>query len=94
MTLQLKQARSSLVQFEDLYLSVFEGDEYKKSREYKRQSPKMRKAIDDLFKKMDSKGSNFLNNFEKVIKDVARKNRVPEKKIMDYFEKEASEFMS
>ena len=43
---------------------------------------------------MDSKGSNFLNNFEKVIKDVARKNRVPEKKIMDYFEKEASEFMS
>ncbi len=94
MTLQLKQARSSLVKFEDLYLSVFEGDEYKKSREYKRQSPKMRKAIDDLFKKMDSKGSNFLNNFEKVIKDVARKNRVPEKKIMDYFEKEASEFMS
>tara|TARA_Y100000114_G_scaffold74013_1_gene67854 strand:- start:3844 stop:4092 length:249 start_codon:yes stop_codon:yes gene_type:complete len=82
------------VKFEDLYLSVFEGDEYKKSREYKRQSPKMRKAIDDLFKKMDSKGSNFLNNFEKVIKDVARKNRVPEKKIMDYFEKEASEFMS
>ena len=82
------------MQFEDLYLSVFEGDEYKKSREYKRQSPKMRKAIDDLFKKMDSKGSNFLNNFEKVIKDVARKNRVPEKKIMDYFEKEASEFMS
>ena len=82
------------MKFEDLYLSVFEGDEYKKSREYKRQSPKMRKAIDDLFKKMDSKGSNFLNNFEKVIKDVARKNRVPEKKIMDYFEKEASEFMS
>ena len=94
MTLQLKQARSSIVKFEDLYLSVFEGDEYKKSREYKRQSPKMRKAIDDLFKKMDSKGSNFLNNFEKTIKDVARKNRVPEKKIMDYFEKEASEFMS
>ncbi len=93
MTLQLKQARSSLVKFEDLYLSVFEGDEYKKSREYKRQSPKMRKAIDDLFKKMDSKGSNFLNNFEKTIKDVARKNRVPEKKIMDYFEKEATAFM-
>ncbi len=94
MTLQLKQARSSLVQFEDLYLSVFEGDEYKKSREYRRQSPKMRKAIDDLFKKMDSKGSNFLNNFEKTITDVAKRHRVPESKLYDYFEKEASEFMS
>ncbi len=82
------------MQFEDLYLSVFEGDEYKKSREYKRQSPKMRKAIDDLFKKMDSKGSNFLNNFEKTISDVAKRHRVPEKKLYDYFEKEASEFMS
>ena len=82
------------MKFEDLYLSVFEGDEYKKSREYRRQSPKMRKAIDDLFKKMDSKGSNFLNNFEKTISDVAKRHRVPEKKLYDYFEKEASEFMS
>ena len=53
----------------------------------------MKKAIDDLFKKLDSKGSNFLNNFERTNKDVARKNRVPEKKIMDYFEKEATAFM-
>ena len=77
----------------DLYSSIFEKDEHKKSREYRKQSPKMKKAIDDLFKKLDSKGSNFLNNFERTIKDVARKNRVPEKKIMDYFEKEATEFM-
>ena len=77
----------------DLYSSIFEKDEHKKSREYRKQSPKMKKAIDDLFKKLDSKGSNFLNNFESTIKDVARKNRVPEKKIMDYFEKEATAFM-
>ena len=77
----------------DLYSSIFEKDEPKKSREYRKQSPKMKKAIDDLFKKLDSKGSNFLNNFERTIKDVARKNRVPEKKIMDYFEKEATAFM-
>ena len=77
----------------DLYSSIFEKDEHKKSREYKKLSPKMKKAIDDLFKKLDSKGSNFLNNFERTIKDVARKNRVPEKKIMDYFEKEATAFM-
>ena len=77
----------------DLYSSIFEKDEHKKSREYRKQSPKKKKAIDDLFKKLDSKGSNFLNNFERTIKDVARKNRVPEKKIMDYFEKEATAFM-
>ena len=77
----------------DLYSSIFEKDEHKKSRECRKQSPKMKKAIDDLFKKLDSKGSNFLNNFERTIKDVARKNRVPEKKIMDYFEKEATAFM-
>ena len=77
----------------DLYSSIFEKDEHKKSREYRKQSPKMKKAIDDLFKKLDSKGSNFLNNFERTIKDVARKKRVAEKKIMDYFEKEATAFM-
>jgi hypothetical protein len=77
-----------------LYSSIFEKDEHKKSREYRKQPPKMKKAIDDLFKKMDSKGSNFLNNFEKTISDVAKKNRVPEKKLYDYFEKEASNFMN
>ena len=93
MTLQLKQARSSLEKFEDLYLSVFEGDEYKKSREYKRHSPKMRKGIDDFFKKMDSKGSNFLNNFEKTITDVSKRYRVPEKQLYDYFENEAMDIL-
>ena len=75
------------------YVSSLDESEHKRSKEYKKLSPKMKKAIDDLFKKLDSKGSNFLNNFERTIKDVARKNRVPEKKIMDYFEKEATAFM-
>ena len=47
-----------------------------------RQSTKMRKAIDDLFKKMDSKGSNFLNNFEKTITDVSKKHRVLREKTL------------
>jgi len=37
---------------------------------------------------MDSKPSDFLNSFEKVIKDTSKKYKVPEKKIMAYFEKE------
>ena len=82
------------MKWNDLYSSIFEKDEHKKSREYRKQSPKMKKAIDDLFKKMDFKGSNFLNNFEKTITDVAKKHRVPEKKLYDYFEKEATQFMN
>ena len=48
----------------------------------------MRKAVDDLFKKMDSKPSDFLNTFDKNIKDVAKKYKVSNKDIMQYFEKE------
>ena len=65
-----------------------EKDEHKKSKEYKKLNPKMRKAVDDIFKKMDSKPSDLLNSFEKNIKDVARKYRVSDKDIMKYFEKE------
>ena len=49
----------------------------------------MKKAIDDIFKKMDAKPSNFLITFEKTISDVAKKYRVKEKDLIQYFEKEA-----
>ena len=73
--------------FESLYKTVIEKDEHKKSREYKRLSPKM-KTVDGIFKVMDDKPSDFLNTFEKTIKKVAKQNRVSEKDLMDYFEKE------
>ncbi len=65
-----------------------EKDEHKKSKEYKKLNPKMRKAVDDIFKKMDSKPSDFLNTFEKTIKEVSKKFKVPEKELMKYFERE------
>jgi len=37
---------------------------------------------------MDSKPSDFLNTFEKTIKDVSKKFKVSEKDLMNYFEKE------
>ena len=74
--------------FDEIYIPFFEKDEHKKTREYKKLSPKMRKAVDDLFKKMDSKPSDFLNTFEKTIKDSAKKFRVKEKDLMSYFERE------
>ena len=74
--------------FDEVYIPFFEKDEHKKSKEYKKLSPKMRKAVDDIFKKMDSKPSDFLNTFEKTIKDSAKKFRVKEKDLLKYFERE------
>ena len=65
-----------------------EKDEHKKSKEYKKLSPKMKEAVDSIFSKMDAKPSDFLNTFEKTIREVSRKYRVSEKELMGYFEKE------
>jgi|TARA_B100000035_G_scaffold287074_1_gene271812 glucan phosphorylase len=65
-----------------------EKDEHKKSREYKKLSPKMKDAVDAIFKEMESKPSDFLNTFDKTINSVSKKFKVPPKKLLDYFETE------
>jgi hypothetical protein len=74
--------------FEQVYIPVLEKDEHKKSKEYNKLSPKMKNAVDEIFKKMDDKPSDFLNTFEKTITMISKKHKIPEKKLMDYFEKE------
>ena len=74
--------------FDEIFIPFFEKDEHKKSKEYKKLNPKMRKAVDDIFKKMDSKPSDFLNSFEKSVKEISRKYKVSDKDMMKYFEKE------
>ena len=74
---------------EDIYEStVVEKDEHRKSKEYRKLSPKMKDAVDSIFKVMDAKPSDFLNSFEKTIKDAARKFKVRENELMKYFERE------
>jgi hypothetical protein len=75
-------------QFNEIYTSLPEKDEHKKSKQYKKLSPKMKDAVDDIFNKMDTKPSDFLNTFEKTINQVSKKYKVPEKELMGYFEKE------
>ena len=74
--------------FNNFYVKVVEKNEHKKSKEYKKLSPKMKNAVDEIFTKMDSKPSDFLNSFEKSIKEVSKKFKVSEKELMNYFEKE------
>ena len=78
-----------MLHFTELYeTTVIEKDEHKKTGAYRKLSPKMKEAIDELFKKMDAKPSDFLNSFEKTIKEVSKKFKVSEQEIMKYFEKE------
>ena len=79
-------------QFNSLYTSLPEKDEHKKSKEYKKLSPKMKDAVDEIFGKMDAKPSDFLNTFEKTINQISKKYKVPEKELMGYFEKEMLAF--
>ena len=74
--------------FNNVYKIVIEKDEHKKSRQYKKLSPKLKDAVDTIFKIMDSKPSDFLNSFEKTIKKASKKFKVPDKELMNYFERE------
>ena len=81
------------MKFGEVYSQVFEADDFKKTKEYRKLSPKMKKAVDEIFKKMDAKPQNFLNTFEKTISDVSKRFKVSEKDLLGYFEKEAIGFM-
>ena len=74
--------------FNSFYKPFLEKDEHKKSKEYKKLTPKMKSAVDGVFKIMDAKPNDFLNTFDKTIKTVSKKNRVREKDLISYFEKE------
>jgi len=72
----------------ELYKELPEKDEHRTSKEYKKLSPKMKDAVDAIFKEMESKPSDFLNTFDKTITSVSKWFKVPPKKLMDYFEAE------
>ena len=69
-------------------LDLPEKDEHKKTKEYRKLSPAMRKAVDYIFGVMDAKPSDFLNSFEKTIKQGASKCKVSEPELLKYFERE------
>ena len=61
--------------------TVLEKDEHKKSRQYKKLSPKMKDAVDQIFGIMDSKPSDFLNTFEKTIREVSKSLKFPKRNL-------------
>ena len=67
---------------------VIEKDEHKKSAQYKKLSPKMKSAVDEVFTVLESNPQDFLSTFDKTVAKVAKKNGVKEKDILKYFDKE------
>ena len=67
---------------------VIEKEEHKKSAQYKKLSPKMKSAVDEVFTVLESNPQDFLSTFDKTVTKVAKKHGVKEKDILKYFDKE------
>ena len=67
---------------------VIEKDEHKKSAQYKKLSPKMKSAVDEVFTVLESNPQDFLSTFDKTVTKVAKKHCVKVKDILKYFDKE------
>ena len=76
------------MKFDSFYSKIIEKDEHKRSKEYKKLTPKMKKAVDEIFNKMDSNSSDFINSFENNINLASKKHKVTNKELMNYFERE------
>ena len=76
------------MRFDNFYSKIVEKDEHKRSKEYKKLTPKMKKAVDEIFNKMDSNSSDFINSFENNINSVSKKHNVTNKELMSYIERE------
>ena len=77
-----------MMRFDNLYSTITEKDEHKKTTEYKKLSPKMKKSVDFILQQMDAKPSDFINSFEKTINNAVKKFKVSKDELMGYFEKE------
>ena len=71
-----------------LRLTIKEKDEHKRSLNYRKLSPKVKKAVDDVFGMMAKTPQKVLTTFPKIIKDISKKHRIQPKDIETYFEKE------
>ena len=67
--------------------SITEGNDYKRTRQYNKLSPKMKKAVDMVFRAAD-KSADVIAVFEKNVKAASKMYNVNVKDLMNYFDKE------
>ena len=59
--------------FKEFNTWVVEKDEHKKSSTYKKLTPKMKKAVDDVFDTMEKNPGDFLSTFDKKCRKSCKK---------------------
>jgi len=77
-----------MITLNQLRLTIKEKDEHKRSLTYKKLSPRVKKAVDDVFGMMAKAPQKVLTTFPKIIKDISKKHRIQPKDIETYFSKE------
>ena len=67
--------------------NITEANDYKRTRQYNKLSPKMKKAVDMVFSTAD-KSVDVIKDFEKNVNIAAKKFNVSVDDLMNYFDKE------
>ena len=67
--------------------NITEGNDYKRTRQYNKLTPKMKRAVDMIFKAAD-KDADVISDFEKNVNTASKKFGVSKQDLMTYFDKE------
>ena len=67
--------------------NITEGNDYKRTRQYNKLTPKMKRAVDMIFRAAD-KDADQIKNFEKNVNTAAKQFGVSKQDLMTYFDKE------
>ena len=67
--------------------NITESNDYKRTRQYNKLTPKMKRAVDMVFRAAD-KDADVIANFEKNVDTAAKQFGVRKQELMKYFDKE------
>ena len=67
--------------------NITEANDYKRTRQYNKLTPKMKRAVDMVFRAAD-KDADVIANFEKNVDTAAKQHVVSKQDLMNYFDKE------
>ena len=67
--------------------NITESIDYKRTRQYNKLTPKMKRAVDMVFRAAD-KDADVIANFEKNVDTAAKQFGVRKQDLMKYFDKE------
>ena len=67
--------------------NITEASDYKRTRQYNKLTPKMKRAVDMVFTSIN-KDADIILNFEKNVNTAAKQYGVSKQDLMNYFDKE------